>query len=133
MAGEVSAKRMKFLLDSNMLIALGLASNEAVRKRAAECDQGDLVTSAVVFSEVLHGSVRGKPPVVAHLQALLEEIPVLPFDEQAARAYATLPFKRASYDRLIAAHALAMNLTVVTGNLGDFADIPGLMVEDWTV
>ena len=123
---------MKFLLDSNMLIALGLASNEAVRKRAAECDQGDLVTSAVVFSEVLHGSVRGNP-VVAHLQALLEEIPVLPFDEQAARAYATLPFKRASYDRLIAAHALAMNLTVVTGNLGDFADIPGLMVEDWTV
>jgi tRNA(fMet)-specific endonuclease VapC len=64
---------------------------------------------------------------------MAEEIPVLPFDENAARAYARIPFKRASYDRLIAAHALAQTLIVVTDNEADFADVPGLVVENWTV
>ena len=58
---------------------------------------------------------------------------MLDFDFKAAVAYAAIPFKRASYDRLIAAHALSHGLTVVTANVADFADVPGLLVEDWTV
>jgi tRNA(fMet)-specific endonuclease VapC len=57
---------------------------------------------------------------------------MLPFDEAAARAYARLPFKRARFHRLLAAHALSIGAAVVTGNVTDFADIPGLQVEDWT-
>ena len=57
---------------------------------------------------------------------------LLPFDEAAVRAYAALPFRRGSFDRLIAAHALALDLTLVTSNVRDFADIPGLLVENWT-
>lgn len=64
---------------------------------------------------------------------MAEEIPVLPFDEQAAHKYAIIPFKRASYDRLIAAHALALGVTLVTDNEADFADVPGLSVENWTI
>ena len=64
---------------------------------------------------------------------VIEAVPVLPFDEAAARAYATLPFKRASYDRLIAAHALSHGLILVTHNEKHFADVPGLVVENWTV
>jgi tRNA(fMet)-specific endonuclease VapC len=124
---------MKYLLDSNILIALGLDANKSVSGRAADCDAGDMVTSAVAYSEVVHGSVRGKPPSFVGLQALIEEVPVLPFDELAARAYATIPFRRASYDRLIAAHALSLGLTVVTDNEADFADVPGLRVENWAV
>jgi tRNA(fMet)-specific endonuclease VapC len=119
---------MKYLLDSNILIALALAGNEGVRARAAECDAGDLVTSAIVYAEVVHGSIGGKPPPFEHLQ-----IHVLPFDETAARFYASLPFDRGSYDRLIAAHALSLNLIVVTHNKKDFADVPGLKAENWTV
>lgn len=123
---------MKYLLDSNILIALGLDASEAVNARAGECDAGDIVTSAVVFAEVVHGSERGKPPPVDRLGVMAEEIPVMPFDEAAARTYATISFKRASYDRLIAAHALSLGLTVVTDNEPDFADVPGLRVENWT-
>lgn len=123
---------MKYLLDSNILIALGLDASEAVNARAGECDAGDIVTSAVVFAEVVHGSERGKPPPVDRLGVMAEEIPVMPFDEAAARAYATISFKRASYDRLIAAHALSLGLTVVTDNEPGFADVPGLRVENWT-
>ncbi len=124
---------MKYLLDSNILIALGLDANQSVIARAAECDAGDMVTSAIVFAEVVHGSERGKPPPLDQLAIMIEEIPALPFDEVAARAYASIPFQRASYDRLIAAHALSLGLTVVTDNEADFADVPGLKVENWTV
>ena len=99
---------MRYLLDSNILIALALDADEAIVSRAAQCDADDMVTSAVAFAEVVHGSERGKPPPLDRLAIIAEEIPVLPFDEPAARAYAAIPFKRASYDRLIAAHALSL-------------------------
>lgn len=124
---------MKYLLDSNIIIALAMNSVESVVRRAADCDAGDMVTSAVAYAEVAFGSRRGDPPVEEQLRAFVEEVPVLDFDYKAALAYATLPFKRASYDRLIAAHALSHDLTVVTHNEKHFADVPGLRVENWTV
>lgn len=124
---------MKYMLDSNIVVAIALAAGETVRRRMAEHDEGDFVISAIAYAEVIYGSVRGKPPELDRLEAFIEEVPVLPFDDEAARAYATLPFKRASYDRLIAAHALSLGLTVVTDNVAHFADVPGLKVENWTV
>ncbi|MBB3858926.1 tRNA(fMet)-specific endonuclease VapC [Novosphingobium hassiacum] len=121
------------MLDSNVVIAVALAAGESVRQRMAEHDEGDFVISSIAFAEVMRGSVQGKPPTIDRLQALIEEVPVLAFDENAAQAYAKIPFKRASYDRLIAAHALSLGLTVITGNTKDFADVPGLVVENWTV
>lgn len=124
---------MKYLLDSNIIIALTMNRNEGVVRRAADCDEGDMVTSAIAFAEVAFGSRRGDPPAIEQLQAFVEEVPILNFDYKAALAYATLPFRRASYDRLIAAHALSHDLTVVTDNEKHFADVPGLKVENWTV
>jgi tRNA(fMet)-specific endonuclease VapC len=124
---------MKYLLDSNVIIALAMNRIEGVVRRAAECDEGDMVTSAIAIAEVAFGSHRGDPPATEQLQAFVEEVPVLDFDYKAALAYATLPFRRASYDRLIAAHALSHDLIVVTDNERHFADVPGLKVENWTV
>jgi tRNA(fMet)-specific endonuclease VapC len=124
---------MKYLLDSNILIGIAIAQNDKLRASVAECDAGDLAISAISFAEVAYGSMRGKPPLLDDLRALIEEVEVLPFDNAAALVYANLPFKRASYDRLIAAHALALGLTIVTDNETDFADVPGLRVENWTV
>ena len=123
---------MRFLLDSNILIAVALATETAARQRLADVDEGDAVTSAIAYAEVYYGSRRGKPPPLANLSALIEEVAVLPFDLAAASVYADLKFKRGGYDRLIAAHALALGLTVATANVADFADIPGLAVEDWS-
>jgi tRNA(fMet)-specific endonuclease VapC len=124
---------MKYLLDSNILIGIAIAANGRLRANVAACDAGDLVTSAISFAEVAYGSMQGKPPLLDDLRVLIEEVDVLPFDEMAARVYANLPFKRASYDRLIAAHALSLGLTVVTDNEADFGDVPGLRVENWMV
>ena len=69
---------MRYLLDSNILIALGLDADEAIVNRAAQCDADEMVTSAVAFAEVVHGSERGKPPPLDRLAIIAEEIPVLP-------------------------------------------------------
>lgn len=122
---------MKYMLDSNVVIALTMNTNEGVVRRAAACDEGDLVTSAVAYAEVVYGSARNMPPAMDQLQAFVEEVPVLSFDYKAAMAYSTLPLRRAKYDRLIAAHALSHDLIMVTRNGQDVADIPGLRVENW--
>ena len=124
---------MRYLFDSNTLIVAIMGSSPALRDHMAACDQGDIVTSAVVYAEVAHGSMRGKPPALDVLALFVEQVDVLPFDQAASTAYASLPFVRGSYDRLIAAHALSLGLTVVTANTQDFADIPGLKVENWTL
>jgi len=123
---------VKYLLDSNIIIRLSMGIGEALRERAAQCEHDELVTSSIVLAEVAHGSNRGRPPAFDQLRAILEEVPVLSFDYKAALAYASLPFKRGSYDRLIAAHALSQDLVIVTDNERDFADVPGLKIENWT-
>lgn len=124
---------MKYLLDTNIIVALAENADENVVMRAALCDVGDMVTSSIALAEVAFGTERGDPPTMELLRAFVEEVPVLDFDYKAALAYAQLPFKRASFDRLIAAHAVSQDLIVVTGNAKDFADVPGLKVENWTV
>lgn len=123
---------MQFLLDANSVI-LALSGHPRLLQRLSQCDEGALGVSAIVVAEVALDTARGKAPSPTVLDAFLEEVALLPFDEAAARSYATLPFKRGSFDRLIAAHALALDLTLVTNNEDDFADIPGLRTENWTL
>ena len=122
---------MRFLLDANALILL-LAGHERLVSRASLCGEGDLCLSAISFAEVAHGSASGKPPEIEVLDRVRRRIPVLPFDVDAADRYARMPFRRHRFDRLIAAHARALDLTLVTANPRDFGDIPDLRVEDWT-
>ena len=124
---------MKYLLDTNIIVALTIDEDENVIRRAAACDAGDMVTSSIALAEVAFGTEQGQPPTMEVLRAFIEEVAVLDFDHKAALAYAQLPFKRASFDRLIAAHAISNELIVVTRNEKDFADVPGLTVENWTV
>lgn len=119
----------EYLIDANLCINVLEGQSEIAAKRLAACKVGQVVTSAVVYAEVMIGAEQqGKQEEAI---AFFAQIPVLPFDQAAGRVYSQLPFKRGSYDRLIAAQALALGLTVVTSNLADFGDVPGLKVEDW--
>jgi tRNA(fMet)-specific endonuclease VapC len=123
---------MRYMLDTNIVLAVLLASDPVTRDRMIEQDEGVFVMSAISFAELAYGSKAGKLPRMGDLDAFTAEVPVMAFGERAARAYADLPLKRNSYDRLIAAHALSLDLTLITANLRDFADVPGLTVENWT-
>lgn len=122
----------RFLLDTNSLIYLAERSSIFILQRAEEYSPGELVTSSIVFAEFTRGVDWSRPYASTTAERFFEAIPVLPFDRQAALVYARLPFKRHSFDRLIAAHALALGLTLVTANPRDFRDIPNLRVENWT-
>lgn len=119
----------RFLLDANICVYLLDGVSEPARRRVEACDAGELVTSAIVFAEVMIGAHRRD--AVNEALAFFRIVTVQPFDAAAGLAYARLPFRRGSFDRLIAAHALALGLTLVTNNEGDFADIPCLKVENW--
>jgi tRNA(fMet)-specific endonuclease VapC len=122
----------RFLIDSDLAIySMGGATDSSLNQRLADCEPGEVSISAVSFAEVALGTWNGKPPKQEVLDAFVRVIPIVEFDEAAAREYAKLPFKRARFDRLLAAHALSIRATVVTNNEADFADVPGLSVENW--
>ena len=124
---------IRYLIDANAVVYTLDVGHEALTARIADCAPGEIALSTISFAEVAYGTYVGKPPPAELLEAFVAVVPLLAFDEAAARTYATLPFKRARFDRLLAAHALSIGATVVTANLADFADVPGLLVEDWTV
>jgi tRNA(fMet)-specific endonuclease VapC len=122
-----------YLLDTDCSVYAMLGTHPHLRARLAECEPGEVAISAVSFAEIVMGENLGHPPDREAIDDFVSVVPILPFDEAAARAYATLPFKRARFDRLLAAHALSIGATVITNNEADFADVPGLKVENWTL
>lgn len=124
---------IRYLIDANSAVyAMGVGNSRLI-DRIKACDEGEIGISVISFAEVAYGTYAGKPPSPNVLEAFVAAIPLIPFDEAAARAYARLPFKRARFDRLLAAHALSIDAIVVTNNEADFVDVPGLEVENWTV
>lgn len=127
-----------FMLDTNMCVYLMKNQPEQVAKRFAQCYVGDVVMSAITFAELEYGvtvcenSARER----RNLASLVEDIPVVPFDAGAARAYgpireATRDRKKDHLDKLIAAHAVSLGVTLVTDNERDFVAYPGLKLENW--
>lgn len=124
---------IRYLIDANSAIYSMIDAEAPISSRIADVDEGEIGISVISFAAIALGTHIGKPPPPEVLDAFVAVIPLLPFDESAAREYARLPFKRARFDRLLAAHALSIGATVVTNNEADFADVPGLKVENWTV
>ena len=122
----------RFLLDANCCIYLIEKLDPGLRKKAEQQAPGELVTSAIAFAEVARGTDWTNQEAAGLVSDFFDAVAILPFDREAGRVYALLPFVRHRFDRLIAAHALALDLTLVTANTRDFRDIPALRVEDWT-
>ena len=122
-----------YLLDSNICVYLLEGLSDTARGRVEACHPGEVVTSAICLAEVMRGVDRTDGEAFAKAERLFKVIPPLDFGAAAALCHAGLPCRRHSFDRLIAAHALSAGLTLVTNNGADFADVPGLKVENWTV
>lgn len=121
-----------FLLDTNILIYILEGLSDLASERIQLHEPGEVVTSAIAYAEVIRGIDPADAAAGQALDDFFEAVPVLPFDFEAAQTYPRVPFRRAGFDRLIAAHALALGLTLVTNNERDFSGIPGLRVENWT-
>jgi tRNA(fMet)-specific endonuclease VapC len=131
--------RPRYLLDTNMCIYLMKHQPVEVAARFAQCYVGEVVMSAVTMAELEYGvscSGENEPRNRTALDQLAQDIPPQPFDQAAACAYgpirlATRNRNRDALDKLIAAHAVALDVTLVTNNETDFAGYRGLRVENW--
>lgn len=124
---------IRYLIDANVAVYSMDVGYESLKARIADCFPGEIAISTITFAEIAYGTHVGKRPPPEVLEAFVAAIPLVPFDAAAARAYARLPFKRARFDRLLAAQALCLGAIIVTNNEADFADVPGLLVENWTL
>lgn len=129
----------RYMLDTNMCIYLMKNQPEEVARRFAQCYVGDVVMSSITYAELEYGVIASDNPAEEriNLASLVEDIQVILFDAAAGAAYGPLRMatrdgtKKDALDKLIAAHAVSLGMTVVTNNEKDFARYPGLTVENW--
>lgn len=128
---------MRFLLDTNAVIGL-LGGNAGVLAGVRRHAPQDFGIPAVVAHELFYGAYRSARR--AQNLALLDKLrlAVLEFDKEDARqagevraALAASGTPIGPYDVLIAGQSLARRLVLVTHNVGGFARVGGLRVEDW--
>ncbi|WP_380786911.1 type II toxin-antitoxin system VapC family toxin [Sphingomonas sp. R86521] len=121
------------MLDSNILIYLLQGRSDLLRDRVEACDPGELVTSSIAYAEVMRGVPDDDGSKSGAARRLFATVGIEAFGPEAAIAYRRVPFRRGRFDRLIAGHALAAGLVLVTNNERDFADVRGLRIENWTL
>ena len=128
-----------YLLDTNILSDLIRQPQGMIAKCIARVGESNVCTSIVVAAELRYGARRrNSRRLTRNVEAILDTIEVLPLEQPADHAYAALRSnleKRGVVigpnDMLIAAHALALDHTVVSANRRELSRIRGLRVENW--
>lgn len=130
---------VRYLLDTN-------AASYAINKKSASVDRhlakvpmAELGISTVTEGELRYGAARsGSAPLRATVEQFLLAVNIFPWDSRAAEQYGQLraALERegrvmGSLDMMIAAHAIAWGLVLITGDRA-FARIKSLKTEDWT-
>jgi len=131
---------LRFLLDTNICVYSLNRRPPEVLERLREVGPSAVGISVISVVELRHGAEKSQDPERAHgkLDLFLRPMSVLVFDEDAAETAGRV---RADLDRrgtpigdldsLIAAHALASNLVLVSNNLREFERVPDLRTENW--
>ena len=130
----------RFLLDTNIVIFALRDRTPALRERLTE-HFGRMAVSVVTLAELHYGVERSSDPARNRraTDEFLSLVEVQPLSAAAAEhsgeiraSLAAVSRPIGSYDVLIAGHARAAGLTVVTNNVREFDRVPGLLVEDWS-
>lgn len=130
---------IRYLLDTNICIYVINARPAAVLARFVAHEVDGLGISAITASELYwgvfkSGSVRNRTT----LEKFLSPLTVVEYDFGAARKYGELRAYLEQQgtpigplDQQIAAHALALDITLVSNNVREFERVPGLRLENW--
>ena len=130
---------MAYLLDSDIVIP-HLGGDPTTRELVRQLTSAGVAMSVATYMEVFQGIFASADPVSSEAEfvLLLETVPVLPFSEPVARRCAQLRADLAergrrvrsrAIDLIIAATALHYGLSLVTRNVTDYSDIPGLTLR----
>lgn len=131
---------MKYMLDTNIIAYAKNNRPESVLQRLMQHKPEDMCVSAVTLAELefgVYNSARPEQNQLA-LMTFLSRIEVVPFDADAAAEYGVIRADLTrkgqligANDLLIAAHAKALGLILVTNNTREFDRVEGLKVENW--
>ncbi len=131
---------MKYLLDTDVFSELVRGRDAALLQTVQAMGTSALAISVVTEGEIRYGQAWRPmlPRIDSRIEALLQELRRLPIGSNVVAPYAALRayLRRTGTpigqnDCWIAAHALAENLTLVTGNEREFVRVPGLRIENW--
>ena len=130
---------LAYLLDTNIVSDLVRHPQGAVAARISKAGENTVCTSIIVAAELRYGATKSNSAKLAErVDLILSALEILPLETPADHQYATLRHHLTREgaligpnDLLIAAHALASSLSVVTANVGEFSRVPGLKVENW--
>ena len=130
---------MRYLLDTNIVSELIRNPQGRVTDHIRDLGEAQVATSIIVAAELRYGAAKkGSPRLTAQVEAVLGAIEVLPFEEPADAVYGLLRagleqkgLPMGGNDLLIAAHAVSLGFTLVTGNEREFARVDDLHCENW--
>lgn len=130
---------VRALLDTNVVSEIMRNPSGSARHRLDDFGSDDVAISIITLCELRFGAEWSDSAKYRRQnELLLLSMPVLlldrPVDEHYGRIRAELA--RAGRpigpnDLLIAAHALALDVMLVTGNVREFSRVSGLRVESW--
>lgn len=131
---------MRYLLDTNICIYLIKKKPLAVIEKFRTLTVGDVGISAVTLAELEYGvekSLQREKNLLA-LEQFLIPLDILSFDALAAEQYGRIRVHLEKQgtpigplDLMIAAHALSLNVVLVTNNISEFQRVATLKVENW--
>ena len=131
---------MRFMLDTNIIAYAKNHRPESVLRRFMQYRPEDMCISSITMAELEYGVYNSSKPEQNRLALMtfLSGIEVVPFDAVAAMVYGSIRAdltKKGTLiganDMLIAAHAKALGLTLVTNNTREFNRVEGLKIENW--
>lgn len=131
---------MRYLLDTNICIALVHKPEPLLKQKLAGKQPKDIVLCSVVKAEMIFGARKSQRVAenMKQLESFFAPFDSLPFDDRAAEHYGAHRALLAKSgtpighnDLMIASIALAHDVTVVTRNISEFVRVTGLRVEAW--
>ena len=131
--------QLTYLLDTNILSDLVRHPSGKITQKIKEVGENCVCTSIVVAAELRYGAYKKQSDRLAkQLEIILSALEVLPLEPPIDGKYAKLRVDLelkgtpiGPNDMLIAAHALAKDLILVTANVDEFARVSGLSIQNW--
>lgn len=133
---------MTYLLDTNTCIRYLNGRSENIRQQLEATQPQDIVLCSVVKAELFYGAMKSAKPEenLAKQHRFVSCFVSFPFDDRAAEAYCRIRARLEKLgtpigpnDLLIAAIAMANDVTLVTHNTREFGRVEGLILADWEI
>jgi tRNA(fMet)-specific endonuclease VapC len=133
--------KARYMLDTDICIYISRRRPSVVKERFDRLKPGQVIMSVITYGELYYGASKSnqKAEALAQLGKTVLDIPVEDLTSSAARAYGEIRVTLEKQGRMIgnndlwiAAHAMALDVTLATNNESEFLRVTGLSVENWT-